>query len=147
MDTTQLFDLSPIEILGLTIIGEARGESITGQIAVGCVIRNRVRTHNKTYNEICLAPYQFSCWLETDPNRYLLERLAQKLINNNQLDEPIHRQCMFISSGIVNGDIIDIVHGSNYYMTKDLFSSGKRPRWADKVYNAQTIDHQIFFNI
>jgi len=45
-----------------TIAYEASGEDLLGQVAVACVIRNRAEKQNKTIEQICKAPYQFSCW-------------------------------------------------------------------------------------
>lgn len=55
-----------------TVWGEARGEGPSGWLAVIWVIRNRVERYpgawwGKTYAEVCLHPWQFSCWkLETE---------------------------------------------------------------------------------
>lgn len=55
-----------------TVWGEARGEGYVGRAAVAWVIRNRVDRYpgawwGKTYQDVCLHPWQFSCWkLETD---------------------------------------------------------------------------------
>jgi hypothetical protein len=59
------------QIMGLTIYGEARGEIDEGKIAVGTVILERVDKQGwmgKTIQEVCLKPYQFSCYLPSDPN-------------------------------------------------------------------------------
>ncbi len=45
-----------------TLILEAVGEGHQGMVAVAEVIRNRSKKFNKRYDEICLAPKQFSCW-------------------------------------------------------------------------------------
>src|SRR3990167_7554447 len=45
-----------------TILLESRGESYIGQVAVGEVIRNRSKQGQGSINDVCLAPYQFSCW-------------------------------------------------------------------------------------
>lgn len=46
----------------MTIALEAQGEPIEGQRAIGEVIRSRSKRSNKTFSEVCLTPYQFSCW-------------------------------------------------------------------------------------
>ena len=50
-----------------TILLEGRSESLNGQTAIGEVIRNRSKQGHGLINDVCLAPYQFSCWnsLET----------------------------------------------------------------------------------
>lgn len=50
-------------ILGLLIYGEARGEGVIGQIAVGEVVLNRIQKDKaNTLEEVCLKPLQFSCF-------------------------------------------------------------------------------------
>ena len=63
-----------LDILARTLWGEARGESLAGQIAVAWTIRNRVNDGNakswwgEGYVGVCQKPYQFSCWNKNDPN-------------------------------------------------------------------------------
>ena len=62
------------DILARTLWGEARGEGFDGQIAVAWTIRNRVfdgkakSWWGEGYAEVCLKPWQFSCWNQNDPN-------------------------------------------------------------------------------
>ena len=62
------------DILARTLWGEARGESLAGQIAVAWTIRNRVNDGKdkswwgEGYAGVCQKPYQFSCWNRNDPN-------------------------------------------------------------------------------
>ena len=60
------------DILAHTLWGEARGESLAGQITVAWTIRNRVFDGKSSswwgegYAGVCKAPYQFSCWNKKD---------------------------------------------------------------------------------
>lgn len=62
------------DILARTLWGEARGESLAGQIAVAWTIRNRVNDGNakswwgEGYVGVCQKPYQFSCRSKNAPN-------------------------------------------------------------------------------
>lgn len=66
-----MIDADTRDIIIRTVWGEARGEGAPGQIAVAWVIKNRVDRFpgswwGKTYKDVCLHPWQFSCWkLET----------------------------------------------------------------------------------
>jgi len=145
-----LDDLSSIDIVGLTIIGEARGEPIEGQVAVGCVIRNRLHSNPAKYNgyhSVCLERKQFSCWNIDDKNRPVLIELAEKLITGRALVDPYFRQCMWVSCGIVSWDIRDNTKGALNYMTTNLFESDGRPGWARNPRNASNFGKQIFFNV
>lgn len=143
--------LVPIEILYLTIVGEAMGEPIESQIACAYVIKNRLLSNPskyKTYHDVCLAPKQFSCWNENDPNRLGLETLAEKIVRGKE-PETIHlKQCMAVAKLVHNNEIKDNTRGAKHYMTSKLFYSTKRPDWAG-VPSSDLItkgDH-VFFNV
>lgn len=147
MNTEILDNLSDIEILGLTIIGEARGERIQGQVAVGSVIRNRLMTGKKSYHEVCLEKHQFSCWNDKDPNRAVLLELAEMLAVGQFLTDQYYKQCMFVAKGIVGWNIIDNTQGATHYMTNELFVSTSKPEWAMNAKNKEQIGNHIFFNV
>lgn len=140
--------LSDSEILALTIIGEARGEPIEGQVAVGCIIRNRMRATGKSYRDVCLAPKQFSCWNETDPNYQVLKDFANKFIFNNYIPDPEIKQCIYIAKGIEDWFIVDNTGGSKNYVTESLWTSNDRPSWTrNPIGVPKRIGNQVFFNV
>jgi len=145
-----LRSLSPIEIVALTLIGESRGEPIEGQVAVGNIIRNRFHNSktNQSYTDVCLAPKQFSCWNQDDPNYPVLMEISQKMVAGQVIDNPYYRQCLWVASGIVNWNILDNTFGNEYYMTKVLFDSDKRPSWA-KITKKDPIQigRHVFFDV
>lgn len=142
--------LSDAEIVGLTIIGEARGEPIEGQVAVGSVIRNRLHhspAKYKKYYDVCLEPLQFSCWNKYDPNYQTLMELAVKLLDGTPLVDIHLRQCMLIARGIVSWDIKDNTRGARNYMTTELYQSETRPSWAKDATNVRVYGNQTFMNV
>lgn len=144
---TTLDGLTNEEILGLTIYGEARGESIEGQTAVGCVVRNRLTigvSKYKSYHDVCLEPFQFSCWNSNDPNKKILMALASDLVAGRPFNDLNYQQCLFIALGIVNWKIKDNVNTARNYMTKSLFESDKRPGWAKNPIKVTTIGNHNF---
>lgn len=147
--TNTLRTLSSSEIVGLTIIGEARDEPIEGQVAVGCVLRNRFLsnpTKYKTYHDVCLESKQFSCWNSDDPNRALLVKLATDIFDHAPISDVYVRQCMFIAQGIVERVIADNTKGALHYMTIKLFQTN-RPLWAKRVKDTIARGNQVFFNV
>ena len=50
------------KIVAATILAEARGEGHGGMYAVAACIAQRAFERKRTPKEICLQPYQFSCW-------------------------------------------------------------------------------------
>ena len=50
------------KIVAITILAEARGEGNKGMYAVAAVIAQRSFERKRTPEQVCLKPYQFSCW-------------------------------------------------------------------------------------
>ncbi len=73
-----IFDqLSPVEVLALTIWAEARGESHEGQLAVGYVILNRAKLWKQSIKSVCFAKNQFSCYNSNDKQYPRLLEIAK----------------------------------------------------------------------
>lgn len=144
---TDLTSLSEIKILTLTLIGESRGDAIESQVGVGCVIRNRVLSKKKSYKEICLQPFQFSCWNKDDPNRVLLDNLIIVLNAGGKFETPSHVQCAFVAKGIINFNIMDNTRGSLNYLSSLLYNSSHKPSWASNVYFSIVHGNHTFFKI
>lgn len=131
--------LTDPQLMALTIYGEARGESKDGKIAVGSVILERV-DHRKwdgdTIQEVCLMPYQFSCYLPGDPNFKALKRIAQDWDNKykNSLDL---QSCYHVASDLVDGVFPRTKEIAEYhccqYLTTDLRKSKRCPKWVHKM--------------
>lgn len=140
--------LTDIEILTLTLFGEARGEPIAGLVAVGAVIRNRIHSGKyKSYKETCLAPKQFSCWLESDTNYTILIEIAQKLILGDPPIDPSYRRCLLVANGIIDWSLNDETKSAKDYLTTELFESVHRPTWARVPFNVVEIGNQTFFSV
>lgn len=137
-------NLSEIEILALTIYGESRGEPIQGQIAVGCVIRNRTEKRKKTYKEICLAPLQFSCWNTNDPNRVILLEIGEKLVVGQIVKNANFNQALWVAQGVYNDFLFDNTKGSDHYLTTKLRSEVGEHHWARKLNVTMIIGNHTF---
>lgn len=96
-------------ILKCALFGECRGEPIEGQVGVGSVIRERKLVKGVRYNDIILAPAQFSAFFPGDPN-------FQKLLNLEGYEDPdVLRQLAWVAEGIVSGSLRDNVARANHY--------------------------------
>ena len=130
-----------IDILARTIYGEARGESITGMEAISSVIINRVNFSKRkgrywwgnTIKEVCLKPWQFSCWNDSDPN--------SKLIKSVDTDDKIFAICKRISQRAVAGLIKDNTSNATHYHTKSI-----NPKWSIGKAPCAEIGSHLFYN-
>lgn len=134
--------MNDAETLARTIWGEARGEDYSGRIAVGCVIRNRVKSSilwwkrsplEGEYVKVCRCPKQFSCWNEDDPNLAKLESVDES--------DDDYAECLDISKGLIIGEVPDITDGATHYYATSMKES---PKWASKLYATRRIGRHIF---
>jgi len=144
--------LTDPQILTITLYGETRGEAIEGQIAVGCVIRNRVETGRwgASYSKVCLAPWQFSCWIPQGgrENYELVMSTAKHIATSTSLpDDALLRQCAWISQGIIGGWIRDNTKDStHYYAPAAMKPAGSVPKWAVGKIPTAKVGRQLFFS-
>jgi len=120
------------EIVAITILAEARGEGKSGMYAVACVISQRAKERKKSAAQVCLQPWQFSCWNKNDPQRPHLKKL---------LRHELAPYAMMLAKNIDNVDC-KFVQYANHYHTKRVkpyWSKGKRP--------VATIGNHLFFKL
>lgn len=128
------------DVLARTLWGEARGESLAGQIAVACTIRNRVND-DKTkswwgegYAGVCQAPYQFSCWNKNDPN-------YQFLINVKQIPLRELAQARIAADQVIDGKVPDPTGGATHYYATSI----KPTAWSAKAKLTLKLGGHMFF--
>lgn len=127
-----------VDTLARTAWGEARGEGLQGLQAVCNVVMNRVKRggwYGVTPKEVCLKPYQFSCWLTSDPNR-------SKLLAVDESDEQF-RQAKEIATLAVQGVLPDITGGAINYLA--LNSLSKMPSWTKTMKKTASIGNHTFY--
>ena len=123
-------------IFAKTIWGEARGETVEGQIAVAHVILNRSKQGGwwgDTVPGVCLKPKQFSCWNEGDPNRAKMGDLS--------LDNRALARAVSIAAGVLSGDLPDKTGSATHYHTTAI-----SPSWAAGHEPSARIGNHVFFN-
>ena len=121
MTGSDFASLTPIELLTLCLYGEARGESPSGKLAVAHVVLNRLAAaprYGKNIPEIILRPYQFSCFLDSDPN---LRHLINMSLSGHY--DPV---CYHIASLALDGYTIDPTGGANLYHVEAML---RYPAW------------------
>ncbi len=142
-DAEILQALTEEDVTALTLYGEGRGVDVLGRVAVGCVIRNRVLTKYRgaTYRAVCLAPRQFSCWNEADPNRGVLLDAARGLLAGEDFPAPVLRECLWIANGVVSGACLDPTKRSRHYHHR-----GVSPAWATGHQPVYVALPHVFYN-
>lgn len=134
-----------LDIFARTIYGEARGEyenfegGISALIAVGNVIMNRLKAqswYGGTIQEICLKPWQFSCWNKGDPNRALLIE--------SQIRDPVFTVCYRVATKVALEEWPDLTKGSDHYhaVTLPVF-----PAWARERKPKVRVARHIFYQL
>lgn len=125
-----------VDVLARTLWGEARGEDRIGREMVANVVMNRVAIAQKhlertgapywwgsTPAEVCLKPWQFSCWNENDPNRPQVEAATEA--------DPVFAECLEIARAAVAGELPDRTNGATHYANMPLLVKlGAAPNWA-----------------
>lgn len=133
------------EIMARTLYGEARGEytradgGLAALIAVGNVIMNRLIKggwFGRTVEEVCLKPFQFSCWNKSDPN--------YEMIRAAPLDEPILAVCHGVAGHLLCGQWPDITGGCDHYYSRLL---KEPPYWAKGKSPQRLVGQHLFFKL
>lgn len=124
------------DVMARTIWGEARNQGVAGMQAVANVIMNRVKKggwYGLTAEEVCKKPYQFSCWLKSDPN-------YEKLTNVDTSDRQF-AQALDIAKKALNGEIGDNTGGATEYHTTAI-----KPNWNwNKLIKTASIGDHVFY--
>lgn len=129
------------DILARTLWGEARGESLAGQIAVAWTIRNRVNDGKarswwgEGYGGVCQKPYQFSCWNRGDPNFAYLS--GAKQIPFREL-----AQAQIAAAQVIAGKVPDPTGGATHYFATTML---KPPGWVKGAKETLRLGRHIFF--
>ncbi len=144
--------LSDSAAMSATLLGECANEPLDGQVAVACVIRNRVLARSwfgRTYAEVCLKKAQFSCWWEANGNTDRVYTLADALVRRQPAPElaPIVNELNWIVTGVQMGAIRDRTGGANHYLTTALYDSKDAPTWARDVTPVAVIGRHSFFKL
>lgn len=103
-------------LLAMCIFGEARGDTPEARFGVGCVVRNRLQRHwmgAKLWSDVMLKPYQFDCFLATDPNSH---KLLTPLANET---EAVWDECYYAALGVMLGRP-DTTDGAVFYYSRPI---------------------------
>ena len=119
------------KIVAITILAEARGEGDSGMGAVAAVIAQRAIDRKQTWEKVCLAKWQFSCWNGKSVKD--LEHL---------LNVPQAEMAIYLAKNMHRIDRSKIGNANHYYA--DYI---KAPYWAKGKKPVKKIGHHIFYKL
>lgn len=130
-----------VNMLALTMWGEARSHGVEGMRAVGHVIQNRLnssRNFGDSIEGVVKKRKHFSCWNKGDPNR-------ERMLNIDELPENSAgavrwQEAQELARDILNGKSKDPTKGSLFYHTTAV-----KPAWADGVRPIAQVDNHVFY--
>jgi len=129
----KLLDLSEVELLARLIWGEARGESLQGKVAVGCVVWNRVNhatgRYGRTWRNVMLKPWAFSCfWQDLGKNPQFDQIISDKYFATLQGTFSEIERIRVIADMVRGGLTTDPTGKATHYHVADMQHP---PYWAD----------------
>ena len=119
------------KVVAITILAEARGEGDSGMGAVAAVIAQRAIDRKQTWQKVCLAKWQFSCW-----NGKKISDL------DHLLDVPQAEMAIYLAKNMHRIDRSKIGNANHYYA--DYI---KAPYWAKGEKPVKKIGHHIFYKL
>ena len=117
-------------IVADTLYLEARGEKPRGIRAVATVIYNRAQNTGKTFEAVCLQPFQFSCWNGSK---------TRKITPKTRSDAKAYELCLAIEKELLTGNFESLGNWTHYYNPR-LCS----PKWARDGQNKTQIGNHVF---
>ena len=150
--------LTPAQIVGLTIWGEARGSTPALHRAIASVIANRVTAQHTrwglTPEAVCLKPLQFSCWTPKGGAKNYAAMIAMaeavaddpKIVMRDTMRNFILDCIELYGDPVVAGVWQDTVHGAtHYYAPAAMVPKTRVPAWAVGLEPAAVIDGTRFY--
>lgn len=138
--------LTDKQLLAITIYGEARGESREGQIAVGSVILERVDHRGwdgDTIKEVCLMPWQFSCFLPSDPNAGDLAVIARNFAARYEKSS-VFRTCFAIADLLIDGKLARTPEIAAHHVCQ-YCTTAVSPDWKKKMKLVAAVGRHEFY--
>lgn len=134
--------------LATMIYGEARGESIKGQVAVAYTALNRAnKARNKTVCDVVLAPKQYSIF-NNNPELFLAATSLHIEPNQkNPIDQKSWAQAVLIANKVLKKAVNDPTNGATHYIAHKLMKikGYKYPKWAYQYKQVAVIENHHFY--
>lgn len=144
--------LTDRQAVALTIWGEARGESLEGRVAVGMIIKNRVRSKKRwssDWRKVCHQRWQFSCWQRSGGVSNHERVMAWARYFESSASSPFDpqeppssqmpdvddyqsiKECLYVADGVMQDWLVDKTRrADHYYSPSAMIPPGTEPSWA-----------------
>lgn len=126
-------------MLALCIYREARGESPLGKVLVAQTILNRATDSRKRWPRsivgVVVQPLQFSSFNRNDPNVTVYPAEG----------DMAWLECVSAAERALTAS--EPFTTANHYLTKNLFLSAARPKWADPAKIVKEEGHHVFLEL
>lgn len=122
-------------IVAMTLFAECAGEPLEGKMAVMSAIANRA-SQKKSLRDVCLSPYQFSCWNGHRGKHSMLKKYYAGKFTGSAWED-----CKRVVEMWADGTLPKTKY-THYYNPKLC-----KPTWAGKMKNTKRIGRHLFGRI
>ena len=130
-----------LKTVALTLYGEVRGEIEKFGNVAGCailwVIYNRLKRKifGATLADVCLKPFQFSCWNVHDPNFKILH-------DPKTLETPLFFEIdLMVQQFFKDSPSKDFTQNATHYHCKNI----SKPFWAKEMSQTLLLGNHVFY--
>lgn len=134
--------------LATMVYGEARGETISGKIAVAfSAINRKKRAKDKDICDIVLAPLQYSIFNDNAEFQKAATSFDIAPPVRNAIEEQAWQESMRVAKEVLREKYKDPTSGSTHYLAPVAMKKlgYKTPKWAKQYKQTGQIDNHIFF--
>lgn len=147
-DAKRIDEETQAKCLATMVYGEARGESIKGQIAVAYTALNRAnKARNKTVCDVVLQPKQYSIFNGNDELLAAATSLHIEPKQKNPIDQKSWAQALHVAQAVLKKSVVDPTNGATHYIADKVMKikGYKYPKWAFQYKQVAAIENHRFY--
>ena len=135
-----------IHCLATMVYGEARSESIKGQIAVAYTVKNRVKGNVGICNEV-LRPYQYSVFNGNTKLQTIARNPHMQPPQTNATDAVSWEDAKQVATSVYNSTTADPTKGATHYISWSVMRAKRyaTPLWAKQYRQVAIIERHQFY--
>lgn len=131
-----------VHCLATMVYGEARGESIKGQIAVAYTAKNRAKQKEKICKEVT-RPYQYSVFNGNTKLKAIARNPSLTPPLTNAVDTDSWEDAKVVAAQVYDNTVDDPTHGATHYVAYALLK--RIPPWTYVFKRVGKIERHTFF--